>query len=73
MAVCGWSTCQVSCWATWPIRSARSPCSSRTIRKGFTANAPFVMNAMPWKGHVLFTDFNSGLWAAKLESRPVTF
>ena len=40
----------------------------------FTANAPFVMNAMPWKGHVLFTDFNSGLWAAKLEpkAKPVT-
>ena len=28
--------------------------------EGYTANAPFVMNAMPWKGHVLFTDFNSG-------------
>jgi hypothetical protein len=41
--------------------------------KGHTANAPFVMNAMPWKGRVLFTDFNSGLWAAKLEPRqPVT-
>ncbi len=41
---------------------------------GFTPNAPFVMNAMPWKGHVLFTDFNSGLWAAKLEpkTKPVT-
>lgn len=39
----------------------------------YTANAPFVMNAMPWKGQVLFTDFNSGLWAAKLEpKRPVT-
>ncbi|HTK56215.1 MAG TPA: Ig-like domain-containing protein [Gemmatimonadales bacterium] len=38
--------------------------------QGFTANAPFVMNAMPWKGHVLFTDFNSGLWAAQLEQRP---
>jgi hypothetical protein len=37
--------------------------------KGMTANAPFVMNAMPWKGRVLFTDFNSGLWAAKLEDR----
>jgi hypothetical protein len=36
---------------------------------GYTANAPFVMNAMPWKGRVLFTDFNSGLWAAKLEPR----
>jgi hypothetical protein len=33
--------------------------------QGFTPNASFVMNAMPWKGHVLFTDFN-GLWAAKL-------
>jgi hypothetical protein len=38
--------------------------------KGFTANASFVMNAMPWKGQVLFTDFNSGLWAAKLEPKP---
>lgn len=37
--------------------------------KGFTPNAPFVMNAMPWKGHILFTDFNSGLWAAKLQPR----
>ena len=37
---------------------------------GFTANAPFVMNAMPWKGHILFTDFNSGLWSAKLEPKP---
>ncbi len=37
--------------------------------KAFTANAPFVMNAMPWKGRVLFTDFNSGLWAAKLEPK----
>ena len=38
---------------------------------GYTANAPFVMNAMPWKGRVIFTDFNSGLWAAKLEPKPV--
>ena len=38
--------------------------------KAFTANAPFVMNAMPWKGHTLFTDFNSGLWSAKLEPKP---
>jgi hypothetical protein len=37
--------------------------------KGYTANAPFVMNAMPWNGHVLFTDFNSGLWAARLEPK----
>lgn len=34
--------------------------------EGYTPNAPFVMNAMPWKGRVLFSDFNSGLWAAKL-------
>jgi hypothetical protein len=40
--------------------------------QGFTPNAAFVMNAMPWKGHILFTDFNSGLWAAKLEPR-ITF
>lgn len=38
--------------------------------KGHTANASFVMNAMPWKGQVLFTDYNSGLWAAKLEPKP---
>ncbi|MGH7717344.1 MAG: hypothetical protein ACREON_00675 [Gemmatimonadaceae bacterium] len=37
--------------------------------KGYTANASFVMNAMPWKGHIIFTDFNSGLWSAKLEPR----
>jgi hypothetical protein len=35
--------------------------------EGYTANAPFVMNAMPWKGHVLFTDFNSGLWVGRLD------
>ena len=33
---------------------------------GYTPNASFVMNAMPWKGHVLFTDFNTGLWSARL-------
>lgn len=37
--------------------------------QGHTANAPFVMNAMPWKGQILFTDFNTGLWAAKLEPK----
>lgn len=40
--------------------------------QGFTANAPFVMNAMPYKGHIFFTDFNSGLWGAKLEPRDRT-
>ena len=38
---------------------------------GRTANASFAMNAMPWKGHILFTDFNSGLWVAKLEPKPI--
>jgi hypothetical protein len=37
--------------------------------QGRTANAPFVMNAMPWKGNVMFTDFNTGLWSVKLEPR----
>jgi hypothetical protein len=42
--------------------------------QGFTPNAAFVMNAMPWKGHILFTDFNSGLWSAKLEPKArITF
>jgi len=37
---------------------------------GYTPNATFVMNAMPWKkDFVLFTDFNSGLWAAKLQPK----
>jgi hypothetical protein len=39
--------------------------------EGRTANAPFVMNAMPWKGRILFTDFNTGLWSAKLEPKRV--
>jgi hypothetical protein len=38
---------------------------------GRTANASFAMNAMPWKGHILFTDFNSGLWVAKLEPKQI--
>src|SRR5688500_11263648 len=37
--------------------------------QGYTANASFVMTALPWKGHILFTDFNSGLWSAKLEPK----
>ena len=38
---------------------------------GYTPNAPFVMNVMPWKNFVLFTDFNSGLWAGKLEPKRI--
>lgn len=37
---------------------------------GRVANAAFVANVMPWKGHILFTDANTGLWAAKLEPKP---
>ena len=32
----------------------------------FTANAPFVWGAQPFKGHIFFTDWNSGLWAVRL-------
>lgn len=34
---------------------------------GFIPNAPFVMGPQPYKGHIFFTDWNSGLWAVKLE------
>ena len=36
--------------------------------KSRTANAPVVMHAMPWKGNVMFTDLNTGLWSVKLEN-----
>ena len=34
--------------------------------EAFTANAPFVWGAQPFKGHIFFTDWNSGLWAVRL-------
>ncbi|MXZ72351.1 MAG: hypothetical protein F4Z04_12735 [Acidobacteria bacterium] len=34
--------------------------------EGFTPNAPFVWGPQPYKGHVFFTDYNSGLWAVRL-------
>ena len=34
--------------------------------QGFIANAPFVWGPQPYKGHVFFTDWNTGLWAVKL-------
>lgn len=37
---------------------------------GYTANAPMTWGAQPHKGHVFFTDFNSGLWSVKLEPPP---
>ena len=36
---------------------------------GYIANAPFVWGAQPFKGHVFFTDWNSGLWAVKIRPK----
>ncbi len=33
---------------------------------GYVANAPFVWGPQPYKGHIFFTDHNSGLWAVRL-------
>jgi hypothetical protein len=42
--------------------------------QGFTANATMVWGAQPFKGHVFFSDTNSGLWAVRLRpgERPVS-
>ena len=37
--------------------------------EGFIANAPFVWGPQPFKGHIFFTDWNTGLWAVKLTER----
>ncbi len=37
--------------------------------EGFAPNAPFVWGPQPYKGHIFFTDYNSGLWAVRLEER----
>ena len=34
--------------------------------EGFIPNSPFVWGPQPYKGHIFFTDWNSGLWAVKL-------
>lgn len=34
---------------------------------GYSANAPFTWGAQLYKGHVFYSDWNSGLWSAKLE------
>ena len=41
---------------------------------GYAANAPMVWGGQPHKGHVFFSDFNSGLWAVKVtpKRRPVS-
>jgi hypothetical protein len=34
---------------------------------GFVPNSPFTWGAMVHKGHVFYSDWNTGLWSAKLE------
>lgn len=34
--------------------------------EGYKKNAPFVWGPQPFKDHIFFTDWNSGLWAVKL-------
>ena len=34
---------------------------------GFIANAPMVWGPQPYKGHIFFSDWNTGLWAVRLE------
>ena len=36
---------------------------------GFIANSPFVGGPQPYKGHIFFTDWNTGLWAVKLRAK----
>lgn len=35
--------------------------------EGFVPNAPFTWGAQPHKGHIFYSDWNSGLWSAKLK------
>ncbi len=41
---------------------------------GFTANAPMVWGGQPYKGHIFFSDFSSGLWSVKItpKTRPIS-
>lgn len=34
---------------------------------GYVTNAPFTWGAQPHKGHIFYSDWNSGLWSAKLQ------
>jgi hypothetical protein len=36
---------------------------------GFIANAPMVWGAQPHKGHVFFSDWNTGLWSVKVKPK----
>lgn len=35
-------------------------------------NSPFTWGPQPHKGHIFISDWNSGIWAIKLEEKPVT-
>ncbi len=37
--------------------------------QGYIANAPMVWGAQPHKGHIFFSDANSGLWSIRIEPR----
>ena len=37
-----------------------------TDPEGFVANAPMVWGPQPHKGHIFFSDWNTGLWAVKM-------
>ncbi|MCH8849753.1 MAG: hypothetical protein IIC89_02880, partial [Chloroflexi bacterium] len=41
---------------------------------GYTPNATMVWSAMPFKGHVWFSDTNSGIWSVKMlpKERPIS-
>lgn len=41
-----------------------------TSKDGYIANAPMVWGPQPHKGHIFFSDWNSGLWAVKLTPNP---
>jgi len=34
--------------------------------EGFIPNSPFTWGPQPYKDHIFFSDWNSGLWAVKL-------
>jgi hypothetical protein len=36
---------------------------------GFMANQPNAWGPQPYKDHVFFSDFNSGLWAVRVQPR----
>ncbi len=42
--------------------------------EGYVANSTMVWSAMPFKGHVFFSDTNSGMWTVRIqpEGRPIS-